>query len=120
MSFYKGSFERKEFVSVVNDFVSAFKNQGDDDYQAVLATEQIFEHLAHQDITLGLCLMIELLPMAIDAYAHDVWDSIGLWIDAKGNADVLAYLKAQYKSTNNIDRKDIYAEQIDYVERKLS
>lgn len=110
----------KQFFVIEERIVSSYLNevQGDE-YNALIQTQQLFEAVAEENITAALCLLTELYNRAAEIRAHDIADSIDLWIDAEGNEDVLSYIISQYELPNKSIMRKVYDDWISTIKENL-
>jgi hypothetical protein len=89
------------------------------EYSALVKTQQLYESVASQNVSVALCLMTELYDKAADTYSHDLTDGIDLWIDAEGNADLLAYILTQNELPHKIGMHKVYEDWISFLRIKV-
>jgi len=63
-------------------------------YENVVRTMRAIERIAQLDVDLGLKLMVGLYPAANEILAHDICDSIELWLEHEGTHELRDFVSS--------------------------
>jgi len=110
----------ENFDAVMRATVALYKEQTqDDDYEAIKQANRLFEAVAEQNTAVSLCLMAELYDPASEVFAHDITDSIELWIDEQGSVDLLRYIQRQQAVPEKLPMQNVYKDWVASLQKKF-
>lgn len=100
--------------------VALYKEQTQDNgYEAIKQANWLFEEVAEQNTAVGLCLMAELYDPASEVFAHEITDSIELWIDEEGSVDFLSYIQRQQAVPGKLPMQNVYKDWVASLKKKF-
>ncbi|RYE66517.1 MAG: hypothetical protein EOO81_11405 [Oxalobacteraceae bacterium] len=77
------------------------------DYDCANSVMTSLEALAEKNLASALNLMIDLIPIADELYAHDIYDSIHLWVCYNECADFVNYLNRRIGIEQDPERRNV-------------